>query len=208
MKPKILISGSYNAFDEGWNGAGVYMCSGLYQSETYKIPAYIGSAEDLQERIEKEHIVTLDKGNHPHNSPLQYSWNKHNEKEGFVWWLLELYKEDGEFLTLKDLEQKWLDSERPFVDEFGGFNIAHDATAPMRGRKTSDETKRKISKALKGKNTWAKGRKCGPHSEETRRKIGNAQRGRRGISEETRRKLSESHKGKIPWNKGRKTPCI
>ena len=34
----ILISGNYNAFDDGWNGAGVYACSGNYVSKTFKYP--------------------------------------------------------------------------------------------------------------------------------------------------------------------------
>jgi 5-methylcytosine-specific restriction endonuclease McrA len=42
-------------------------------------------------------------------------------------------------------------------------------------------------------------------SEEHKRKIGNALRGRKQLpfSEETKRKLSESHKGLIPWIKGK-----
>ncbi len=41
------------------------------------------------------------------------------------------------------------------------------------------------------------------HSEETRRKLSIAQKGKRH-SEETLRKMSESHMGHTPWNKGRK----
>lgn len=52
----------------------------------------------------------------------------------------------------------------------------------QKGKKHSEETKRKIGEASKG-NQWNKGRKP---------------------SEKTKRKMSEANKGKIPWNKGKK----
>lgn len=63
---------------------------------------------------------------------------------------------------------------------------------PMR-----EETKKKLSESKKGKNTWMKGRK---HSEETKRKISESQKGHiymKGIpkSESHRKALSESRKG-------------
>src|SRR6266516_5500915 len=111
---KVLISGDYNVFNESWNSAGVYACSGLYKSETFKQPIYIGSAEDLQYRIEDQHINSLERNKHPHNPPLQNAWNKHSNKEGFVWWLLEICEPEK---TL-EREQVYLDLYRPFVDEF------------------------------------------------------------------------------------------
>jgi hypothetical protein len=53
-------------------------------------------------------------------------------------------------------------------------------------RGVSDETKKRMSEAQKGKK----------HSEETRRKISEANK-RENLSEETRRKMSKSQKGKI-----------
>lgn len=53
------------------------------------------------------------------------------------------------------------------------------------GTKHSEETRRNISEALKGKPSLKKGIKTGPRSEETKKK------------------LSESHKGKPTWNKGK-----
>lgn len=55
----------------------------------------------------------------------------------------------------------------------------------------SEETKRKISEANKGRVV----------SEETKKKIGVANRGRRH-SDEARRKISLAGLGRIPWNKG------
>ncbi len=41
------------------------------------------------------------------------------------------------------------------------------------------------------------------HSEESKRKISKAAKGRRH-SEESKRKMSESSKGQLPWNTGKK----
>ena len=76
---KILISGDYNVFHEGWNSAGVYMISGLYISQTFKLPIYIGSSINLSRRIEVGHIYYLNNNKHPDNPILQSSWNKHGQ---------------------------------------------------------------------------------------------------------------------------------
>jgi len=143
--PHILISGSHNVFAEGWNAAGVYAFSGSYKSETFTTPWYIGSAEDLRHRIQYQHIPELNRNKHKHNDPLQYSWNKHGP-ENFVVWCLEVCSVENLILA----EQKYLDLYRPFVDEFGGFNIAKKADAPMKGRKHSVEARAKISAAQIG----------------------------------------------------------
>lgn len=69
-----------------------------------------------------------------------------------------------------------------------------------KGEHLSEETKRKMSEARKGKSSWNKGI---PHSKETRRKISESQKGKTYQKEESyRRKMSNSLKGRIPWNKG------
>lgn len=120
--PKILISGSQNVFDEGWNGAGVYMVSGLYTSNSFSQPIYIGSSKNLQQRIEHDHISNLDRSSH-RNPPLQCAWNAHAKTEGFIWWLLESCEPE----QVLEVEQKWLDYYKPFVSDFNGFNVTHFA---------------------------------------------------------------------------------
>jgi hypothetical protein len=59
--------------------------------------------------------------------------------------------------------------------------------------------------AMRGKNI-----KAPFHSEATRKKISEAQKGK-VHSEATRKKMSEAKKGFVPWNKGKKTgysPCL
>jgi hypothetical protein len=84
----------------------------------------------------------------------------------------------------------------------------------------SEEAKRKMSEAKKGKPPHNKGKKGTPPSEETKQKLSEAHKGRI-FSEETKQKLSEANKGKLhteeakqkisqakkgksPWNKGKK----
>ena len=69
-----------------------------------------------------------------------------------------------------------------------------------KGKKHSEETKRKLSEAKKGK-TYHKGKK---HSEETRIKMSESHKGHTH-TEETRKKLSETMKGRIPPIKGKTT---
>ena len=54
---------------------------------------------------------------------------------------------------------------------------------------------KEAAEAISKANKWKK------RSEETRRKMSEAQK---NMSEETRRKLSESHKGQTAWDKGKK----
>ena len=72
-----------------------------------------------------------------------------------------------------------------------GYNL----TTGGGGGSPSEETRRKISKSLKGK-------KQGPHSEEHRRKIGLAHKGKK-LSHEHRKKLSEASIGRTAPNKGK-----
>lgn len=74
----------------------------------------------------------------------------------------------------------------------------------------SEEHKRKLSEARKGKIPWNKGKKVGALSEEHRQKISKSLKGIQ-FSEERNKKISESLRGeknpnfgKPAWNKGQK----
>ncbi len=231
--PKLLISGSYNVFNESWNGAGIYMCSGLYQSNTFKQPIYVGSANDLQKRIEWGHISHLNRNCHLHNPPLQNAWNKHGQ-ENFVWYLIESCEPEK---TL-EREQVYLDLYHPFVDEFGGFNISHETNSPgarfgsnngFYGKKHTEETRKKMSENhadFRGKKSANFGRKRTKEEIEKsiktlkknykNGKIIHWRKGKIGTySQESINKMiqkkkgirvsikSEFKKGMIPWNSGK-----
>lgn len=82
------------------------------------------------------------------------------------------------------------DFEVAYIEKFNtiaphGYNLTSGGDHKI----PSEETRRKLSEANKGK-------KRPPFSAEHRRKISEATKGRRKHSAESRRKLSESHKGK------------
>jgi len=99
----------------------------------------------------------------------------------------------------------------------GQFVKGHKSLA-KKGYKRTEECKRKMSEARKGKNTWMKGKK---HTEESKKKMSESQKGKK-LSEETKKRISKANKGKkkppltkehkrnislskkgsIPWNKG------
>ena len=93
----------------------------------------------------------------------------------------------------------------------GGFKCCHEVN---RGRKYSEEHRRKISEGQKGRKCSMLGKK---HSEETKRKISESERahperhitnGMKGKhhSEETKRKISEALKGKNNPRYGKPSP--
>lgn len=140
---QTLISGSYSAFADGFNGAGVYLISGIYASSTFERPIYYGSAEDLKRRF-NGHFAKLNRGEH-HNPPIQNYFQKHGINS-----LVVFLVESCEPENVLEREQYYLDTEQPFVSLFRGFNISHNASSPMKGRKATEETKAKQRAALKG----------------------------------------------------------
>lgn len=176
-KPKLLISGELNLFKSGeyLNACGIYALSGLYISETVETPYYIGSSVNLKKRIINHHLGEL-RYDHHYNPILQKAYNKYGEDQ-FVWWLLEECNAEDSLSR----EQWYLDNLRPFADENRGYNISHDATSGIKGRKHKPATIEKMKKRV--------------FSEETRKKMSIARKGWKP-SEETRKKYSERSSGK------------
>lgn len=98
--------------------------------------------------------------------------------------------------------RSYLDTlEVGFIKMYDSYNKGYNSTiggdiSPNKGKKMSEEQKRKISETLKGRPSPNKGNKM---SEDARRKMREAAK---HICEETRRRKSESHKGKPAHNKG------
>lgn len=161
------------------------MASGVYVITNKKNgKVYIGSTNDFERRW-GEHKDALCKGVHG-NGHLQGAWDIYGEIM-FEFGILE-YLDNFEELPLA--EQFWMDLYREGDKEL--YNIALTTDCPMRGRKMSEESRRKMSKSQKGKIV----------SKETRRKLSEAMKGKPGtnlgkkFSEEHKRKMSEAQKGR------------
>lgn len=117
---------------------GIYL---IVNTLTWKY--YAGSTTNFNRRC-AYHQSKLNNNIHE-NKHLQQAWNKYGE-QNFMFWFAEYV--DPENLLI--VEQTYIDSN--FDENIPlGYNEAKFAVAPARGRKTSEETKRKLSVAMSGK---------------------------------------------------------
>jgi len=109
---------------------------------------YIGSTKNLRGRW-NTHRSELRNNKHS-NTHLQNAFNKYGA-DSFEFTIIEEVSDTEDLLAR---EQYYLDNKDP------EYNIAPDAEASARGRKLTEEHKRKISEsekgceAVKGKNQW------------------------------------------------------
>jgi group I intron endonuclease len=184
--------------------------SGIYKIQSKIKPerVYIGSSVNVRNR-RHDHFRELRLGIHK-NSRLQKHCNKYGLDDLVFSVLIGCDKQN-----LLAYEQFYIDALKPY------FNISPTAGNTL-GCKCSEETKRKISEANKGKCPSEEARRKmgashrGSHrSEETRRKMSLAALGNKNAvgtipSEETKEKIRKTkignkdgfRKGHIPWNKG------
>jgi group I intron endonuclease len=115
------------------------MASGIYSIvNTVNGNRYVGSVVNIQKRW-VHHQHKLRKNKH-HNTHLQRAWNKYGE-DVFCFEVLEYAPKS----SLLEREQLYLDRMQP------AYNIAKVAGINMLGVKHKEETKKKMSKAAKGK---------------------------------------------------------
>lgn len=159
--------------------------------------AYVGSSVDVASRL-ADHIRSLRRGKHP-SVPLSRAWAKYGES-AFSLEVLEIVADDQD---LRAREQHWIDSLAAYGAGYNGRPMAADNS----GHRPTDETRRKMSEAKRGKPSPKKGV---PLSDATRAKLSARKRGiqqspewvakasigRRGQkrSAETRLKMSEAAK--------------
>jgi len=109
------------------------------------------------------------------------TWEVHHRREKF--YSQKELVERGEYYDVEPEELVFLTAaEHHKIGSFCKRN-----SEARKGKKHSEEAKRKISESLKGKH-WKL-------SEETRKKLSEAKKGKK-LSEETRKKMSEAKKGK------------
>jgi group I intron endonuclease len=135
--------------------SGVYKITNLVN---HKI--YIGQSIDLWTRINEGYLQKLPKQK-SHNRYIQRSWNKYGS-ENFIFEVVE-------YCDVEDLnprETYWIEYYDS-ANKYKGYNI-DKIGGSSRGRKVSEETKRKISKATKGENNPNYGK---PLSEEHKKAL-------------------------------------
>ena len=185
---------------------------------------YVGQTNKPKKRL-WEHFQAAEKG---HDSLLCYAIRKYG-KENFVFEVIE----DCEDSLANEREKYWISQFDSFENGYnmttGGdhFSLSDEAKKKIgdrfRGKHLSEEHKQKLREANKGKippcyeetrrkrSESMKGKNTGPKSEEHRRKLSEARRkwrlteeqkeainaNRKPVSEETRQKLSEAGKGRV-----------
>jgi len=165
--------------------------SGIYSLTFGKDKQYIGSAVDLYRRF-YHHLPDLRHNKH-YNAHLQNAFNKYGEEKLDFKVLF--------FCDLKSLifyEQRAIDAH----DWSKLYNLSPTADSPL-GTKHTEESKRRMSKAAKGRVPWNKGVPC---SEEQRRAVSKANKGNqvwlgRSHSDETRKKMSAAALGRPSRNR-------
>jgi group I intron endonuclease len=176
------------------------MTAGIYRiNNTISNKSYIGSSKDIANRW-KQHTYYLRKGKHP-NPHLQYAWDKYGE-DAFS---LEILEECAvERIILISREQHYIDTLLP------EYNVCPTAGSTLGSRHT-DETRKKMSEAHRGRAAHNKGVPMPVHvkrilveantnrdvSEITRQKLREAATGKKH-SVETRKKISERIKERPP----------
>jgi group I intron endonuclease len=172
LAPLTFLFMQFNIPAEHKNASGVYIIR-----NTVNAKVYVGSAMKFFRQFTMQYS-DLNRACH-HSVLLQRFATKYG-LDMLSFELLELAPAvESKLLAC---EQKWLDTLRCYLPK-QGFNILTLAGSPS-GHKMSEEFRRKMSEARKGKTL----------SEEHRRKIGAAHKGK-VVSEETRRKLSEASTG-------------
>lgn len=156
--------------------SGIYVITNLINGKMY-----IGQSTNLKKRL-ISHRWILNQGNH-YNTHLQRAWDKYGEKN-FSFRVLERCPKEQLNFYEKAYITLWHTTDRDF-----GYNLESGGSS---NQTSSEETKMKISKAMKGRTL----------SEEHKRRIGEAQLGEKHhmfgkhLSDEQKKKLSIAGQGR------------
>lgn len=166
---------------------GRFNCEG-YHEKHHILPRCLGGVDDNDNLIDlyaQEHFIAhkLLAQENPDNSSLVYAWN-----------MMFVQLDNGErYEPTADeyAEVRLLVSEKKKKDMLGNTN--------RKGTSTSDEGKRNISNAMKGKTHKSK-----PHTEEAKQKISEARKGKGLHTKEWKENMSKLMSEKMKGNQNGK----
>lgn len=148
---------------------GIYL---ITVRRPYRLPLYYVGQSIQCRRRRTYHFKALKARRHD-NVKLQNAYNKYG-KDSFIFEVLEKCSHE----EIDQAEQWWLDEIHGYART---LNIAKDSTSPNRGRKFSEETRRKVSEAGRGR----------VKTTDERAAISARMRGV-ALPEETKRKIAET----------------
>jgi len=158
------------------------MTSGIYCIENLvNNKKYIGKSKDIETRWIKHKSKLLHK-NHP-NKHLSRAWEKYGE-ESFKLSIIETCD-----------EKESIEKEIFYISYFNTRNNGYNMTDGGEGKPNyvcSEETRKRMSKAGKGRIPWNKGI---PVSEELRQRLSEARKGK-PHTEATKKRMAETRMGK------------
>lgn len=142
---------------------------------------YIGSAVNIEKRW-NVHKCALGRGYH-HSPKLQNHYNKYGIDDLVFEVILTC-----DYSVIYIMEQAFIDIYSPY------FNICPRVNSSS-GRPVSNETRKKMSEAKKGRSSWMKGK---THSNETRRILSECKKGKKlgPMPQEIRDKIAKANKGR------------
>lgn len=184
------------------------MRSGIYRIVcTLTGKQYLGSTCNIARRW-SEHRRQLRKGTH-HSPLLQNAWNKYGS-DAFQFEALWRVRAVRECLLYEEQLALNLLPSQYNIRKVAGSHLGakrppetgRRISAALKGHAVSQETRRRIGQANRGRKRTAEqraviSRNSAAISDETRRKLSQAGTGRKH-SEETRRRISEANKGRPP----------
>lgn len=148
MNPSYIYIKEYEYKEMENNKWGIYRILNLINNKYY-----IGSSKSIVKRI-REHKRLLRKGEHE-NKHLQSAWNKYGE-QNFAFEIIQIISSDElkNNCYLRNLETKYILESGSANDKIG-YNIINGGIGSL-NTPCSEEKRRKISEANKGKTAWNK----------------------------------------------------
>lgn len=134
---------------------------------------YIGSSNNLRKRLQ-DHKRELRAGKHT-NKHLQASWNKYGE-DSFDFEVLEIVS-DGTNEKLRELETLYIQETECYKGSIG-YNLIPGGIGTL-NLHCSEEKKKRISEANKGKVAWNKGIPMDETQKDTLKEINRKNRGKK-----------------------------